>query len=67
MKLLFSFDFSNQSLNDITNDIIEFLTSIIRELNHEIRGYFNERKENNILSLEEKNLILFLSSLIDCH
>lgn len=67
MKNLYSFDFSNQPLNEFTNYLIEFLVSEIRELNHEMRKYFNNKKENNTLSKEEKHLVLFLASLIDCH
>ena len=32
-----------------------------------MRRYFNEKKENPTLSNDEKNLILFLASLIDTH
>ena len=67
MKNLYSFDFSNQPKNEYTNSLIDFLVSEIRELNHEMRKYFNEKKENNTFSKEEKHLILFLASLIDCH
>ena len=51
MKKIFSFDFANQSLNDFTNFLIDFLVLTIRELNHVMRSYFNEKKENRLISL----------------